>query len=45
MPEGGKLLDWLAPTGRLVFVLGVALSLFQLWRPVVGFVPPGVVAV
>ena len=43
MPEGGKLLDWLAPTGRLVFVLGVALSLFQLWRPVVGFVPPGVV--
>jgi TRAP transporter 4TM/12TM fusion protein len=34
---------WLAPTGRLVFVLAVALSLFQLWQPIVGFVPPGVV--
>jgi TRAP transporter 4TM/12TM fusion protein len=34
---------WLAPTGRLVFVLAVALSLFQLWQPIVGFFPPGAV--
>jgi TRAP transporter 4TM/12TM fusion protein len=34
---------WLAPTGRLVLVLAAALSLFQVWQPIVGFIPPGVV--
>lgn len=33
--------NWLSPTGRLVFVLAVMLSVFQLWQPVVGFFPPG----
>ena len=35
-------LRFLAPTGQLVFVLAVALSLFQIWQPLVGFIPPGV---
>ncbi|NKB98512.1 MAG: TRAP transporter fused permease subunit [Pseudomonadales bacterium] len=30
------------PAGRLVFVLAVTLSIFQIWQPVVGFIPPGV---
>jgi TRAP transporter 4TM/12TM fusion protein len=34
---------WFAPTGRLAIVLAVLLSLFQLWQPLVGFFPPGVV--
>lgn len=41
MSEGAE--HWLAPTGRLVFVLAVALSLWELWQPLVGFLPPGVV--
>ncbi len=32
---------WLAPSGRLVFVLGAFLSLYQLWQPLAGFFPPG----
>ena len=35
--------QWLAPTGRLVFVLALMLSVFQLWQPLVGFFAPGVV--
>ena len=35
-------LRFLAPTGQLVFVLAIALSLFQIWQPLVGFIPPGV---
>ena len=34
---------WLAPTGRLVFILAMLLSVFQLWQPLVGFFPPGAV--
>jgi len=34
---------WLTPTGRLIAVLAVALSLFQLWQPLAGFLPPGAV--
>lgn len=30
------------PAKRLVFVLAVALSIFQVWQPVVGFIPPGI---
>lgn len=33
----------LAPTGRLIFLLALLLSVFQLWQPLVGFLPPGVV--
>ena len=33
---------WFAPAGRLVFVVALALSVFQLWQPLAGFVPPGV---
>lgn len=40
MPESHTQ-NWLSPTGRLVFVLAVMLSVFQLWQPVVGFFPPG----
>ena len=32
----------LEPTGKLVFALAVALSLFQIWQPLVGFIPPGI---
>lgn len=32
---------WLAPTGKLVFLLAVSLSIFQLWQPIVGFFAPG----
>ena len=35
-------LRYLAPTGQLVFILAIALSLFQIWQPLVGFIPPGV---
>ena len=34
---------WLAPNGRLVFAVALALSVFQLWQPLVGFFPPGAV--
>ena len=33
----------MAPTGRLVFILAILLSVFQLWQPLVGFFAPGVV--
>lgn len=35
--------DRAASTNRLVVVLAVALSVFQLWQPLAGFFPPGVV--
>ncbi len=34
---------WLAPTGRLLFIVALLLSVFQLWQPLVGFFPPGAV--
>lgn len=34
---------WLGSNGRLVLILAAALSLFQLWQPLVGFFPPGIV--
>ena len=38
-----RLLDFLAPTGLGLVCLAIGLSLFQLWQPVVGFFPPGVI--
>lgn len=42
-PQSRAQPHWLAPTGRLVLVLAFGLSLFQLWQPIVGFLPPGAV--
>ena len=38
-----RLFDFLAPTGLALVCLAIGLSLFQLWQPVVGFFPPGVI--
>ena len=38
-----RLFDFLAPTGLGLVCLAIGLSLFQLWQPVVGFFPPGVI--
>ena len=32
---------WLTPTSRLVIGVAVALSIFQIWRPLAGFIPAG----
>ena len=38
-----RLFDFLAPTGLGLVCLAIGLSLFQLWQPVVGFFPPGII--
>ena len=38
-----RLFDLLAPTGLGLVCLAIGLSLFQLWQPVVGFFPPGII--
>ncbi len=35
--------SWLAPSGTLIAVIAVTLSIFQLWQPLVGFFPAGTV--
>ena len=40
-----RLFDFLAPTGLGLVCLAIGLSLFQLWQPVVGFFPPGVIPI
>lgn len=35
--------QWYRPIGILITVLAISLSVFQLWQPLVGFFPPGVV--
>ena len=32
----------LDPAGKVVFVIAIGLSVFQIWQPLVGFIPPGI---
>ncbi len=41
--DGNGRAAWLGPGGRVVIALAAMLSLFQLWQPLVGFFPPGVI--
>ena len=46
VPTVSEQVSWqraFGPEGAVVMVLAVALSLYQLWQPIVGFFPPGVV--
>ena len=36
-----RLQSWQQPEGRVLVVLAVALSLYQIWQPLAGFLPPG----
>ena len=33
---------WLAPSSRLILAVAIALSIFQVWRPLAGFIPVGI---